>query len=96
VREREPTSTNEDLEIEVEGETHRGQRVVLRVSDEEIRQEIRYELLRHVDPDTYRAHEGDFMRAIAREIMWRLVKQWKARGVRTPVKIEPTDHRAGQ
>jgi hypothetical protein len=93
VREREPTSTTEVLKIEVDGETHRGQRVVLRVSDEEIRQEIRYELLRQVDPDVYRTHEGDFMRAIACEIMWRLVKQWKAR-MRTPVKVEPTDRRA--
>ena len=88
VREREPTSTTEDLKIEVDAKTYRGQRVVLRISDEEIRQEIRYGLLRQVDPDVYRTHEGDFMRAKAREIMWRLVKQSKAR---TPVKLERTD-----
>jgi len=92
VREREPTSTTEDLKIEVDGETHRGQRIVLRVSDEEIRQEIRYELLRRVDPDVYRTHEGDFMRAIAREVLWRLVKQSKAQGIR-PGRVEPTDGR---
>ena len=91
MREREPTSTNEDLEVEVDGETHRGQRVVLRMSDDEIRQEIRYELLRQVDPDVYRTHEGDFMRAIAREILWRLVKQSKVQGIRLPVMVEPTD-----
>ena len=91
MREREPTSTTEKLELEVDGETHRGQRVVLRVSDEEIRQEIRYELLRQVDPDVYRTHEGDFMRAIAREILWRLVKQWNAQRTRTAVEVEPTN-----
>lgn len=91
VREREPTSTTEDLKIEVDAKTYRGQRLVLRISDEEIRQEIRYGLLRQVDPDVYRAHEGDFMRAMAREIMWRLVKQSKAQGMRTPVKLERTD-----
>jgi hypothetical protein len=93
VREREPTSTTEDLEIEVDGETHRGQRLVLRVSDTEIRQEIRYESLRQVDPDCYTAREDDFMRAIAREILWRLVAQWKADGMRKPVKVEPRRRR---
>jgi hypothetical protein len=91
VREREPTSTTEDLRIEVDAKTYRGQLVVLRISDEEIRQEIRYGLLRQVDPDVYRTHEGDFMRAKAREIMWRLVKQSKAQGMRKPVKLERTD-----
>jgi hypothetical protein len=89
VREREPTSSTEDLEIEVAGAIHRGQRLVLRVSDDEIRQEIRYEGLRQVDPDCYTAREADFMGAIAREILWRLVAQWKAGGVRKPVKVEP-------
>jgi hypothetical protein len=92
VREREPTSTTEDLEIEVGGEIHRGQRLVLRVSDTEIRQEIRYESLRQVDPDRYTAREDDFMRAIAREILWRLVAQWTG-GVRKPVKVEPRRRR---
>jgi hypothetical protein len=93
VREREPTSTTEDLEIEVEGATHRGKRVVLRVSDQEIRQEIRFESLRQVDPDTYRSHEADYMRAIAREILWRLVAQSKAAGTRRPAKVEPRPRR---
>ena len=89
MREREPTSSTEDLEIEVGGEIHRGQRLVLRVSDSEIRQEIRYEGLRQVDPDSYTARESDFMRAIGLEILWRLVAQWKGAGVRKPVKVEP-------
>jgi hypothetical protein len=93
VREREPTSTNEALEITFDGETHRGQRIILRVSDSEIRQEIRYESLRQVDPDTYQAREADFMQAIAREHLWRLVRQWKAGGVRRPVKVEPRRRR---
>jgi hypothetical protein len=93
VREREPTSTIEDLEIEVDGATHRGKRVVLSVSDNEIRQEIRYESLRQVDPDTYRRHEADFMRAIAREILWRLVAQSKAGGTRRLAKVEPRPRR---
>jgi hypothetical protein len=96
VREREPTSTTEDLEIEVDGATRRGKRVVLRVSDQEIRQEIRYESLRQVDPDTYRSHEADFMRAIASEILWRLVAQSKAGGTRPPAKVEPRPQRQRQ
>ena len=82
MREREPTSTTEDLEIEVDGANHRGQRVVLHVSDTEVRQEIRYESLRRVDPDVYHVREADFMRSIAKEILWRLVAQWKS-GART-------------
>ena len=93
MREREPTSTTEDLKIEVDAKTYRGQRVVLRISDEEIRQEIRYGLLRQVDPDVYRTHEGDFMRAKAREILWRLVKQRNAQGIQTPKKLERPDRR---
>ena len=93
MREREPTSTTEALEVEFEGETHRGQRVILRVSDDEINQEIRYESLRQVDPDTYRLREADFMRSIAREILWRLVAQWKAGGTRRPKKVEPRRRR---
>lgn len=93
MREREPTSTTEDLEIDVDGTTRRGKRVVLRVSDDEIRQEIRYESLRQVDPDTYRTHEADFMRAIAREILWRLVAQSKAGRTRRPVKVELSPRR---
>jgi len=93
MREREPTSTTEDLEIEFDGETHRGQRLILRVSDEEIRQEIRYQSLRQVDPDTYHLREADFTRAIAREILWRLVAQWKGGGTRRPKKVEPRPRR---
>jgi hypothetical protein len=86
VLEREPTSITESLTIEVGGETHRGQRVVLMVSDTEVRQEIRYQSLRRVDPDVYAAADRDFMRAIANEILWRLVAQWKA--TREPAKVE--------
>jgi len=93
MREREPTSTTENLEIEFDGAMHRGQRLILRVSDEEIRQEVRYESLRQVDPDTYRLREGDFMRSIAREILWRLIAQWKAVGTRRPKKVEPRPRR---
>ena len=39
VKEREPTLTTGNLEIGVDGKTHRGQRVVLTVSETEIRQE---------------------------------------------------------
>ncbi|MGH7289160.1 MAG: hypothetical protein ACREI8_14190 [Myxococcota bacterium] len=97
MREREPTSTIEDLEIEVDGETHRGKRVVLTVSDTEIRQEIRYESLRQVDPESYAQAHTDFMSAIAREILWRLVAQWKAgwEGERLPAKVEPGPRRQG-
>lgn len=76
--EREPTSTVEKLEIDVHGTRHHGQRVVLVVSEAEVRQEIRYKDLRRVDPDVYALRDGDFMRAIANEILWRLVAQWKA------------------
>jgi hypothetical protein len=89
VREREPTSTTEPLELDVDGQTHRGERVILQISDAEIRQEIRYESLRQVDPDTYQLREADFMRSIAREILWRLVAQWKAGGTRRLKKVEP-------
>ena len=87
--ERWPTSFIEDFEIEVGSKTHRGKRVVLTVSDTEIRQEIRYQSLRRVDPDVYRTRDADFMRAIAREIMWRLVAQWKAETQHPQVKVEP-------
>jgi hypothetical protein len=91
VPEREPTSITENLAIEVGGEIHRGQRVVLMVSDTEVRQEVRYQSLRRVDPDVYAASDSDFMRAIASEILWRLVAQWKA--ARQPAKVEPRPKR---
>ena len=80
--EREPTSTLGELKIDFRGTPHRGQRVVLVVSDTEVRQEIRYKDLRRVDPDVYTVREADFMRAIANEILWRLVAQSKGEGVR--------------
>jgi hypothetical protein len=86
--ERWPTSIIEDFEIEVGSKTHRGKRVVLRVSDTEIRQEIRYQSLRRVDPDVYRTRDADFMRAIAREIMWRLVAQSKAEAAHPQAEVE--------
>jgi hypothetical protein len=93
VPEREPTSTIENLEIEVDGTIHRGQRVVLMVSGTEVRQEIRYESLRRVDPEVYASAHTDFMRAIASEILWRLVAQTKAGGTRRPEKVEPRPRR---
>jgi len=93
VREREPTSTSECLELEVEGETHRGERIVLTVSETEIRQEIRYASLRRVDPDVYALAEADFMRAIASEILWRLVAQSKAGETHRLEKVEPRSRR---
>jgi len=83
--EREPTSKTEELKIDVNGTLHRGQRVVLVVSDTEVRQEIRYKGLRRVDPDVYSIRDRDFMSAIAREILWRLVAQWKAERARAPL-----------
>ena len=90
--EREPTSTTEVLKIDVDGVSHRGRRVVLKVSDTEIRQEIRFESLRQVDPEVYALREADFMRAMASEILWRLVAQWKAGGTRQE-KVEPRSRR---
>ena len=87
--EREPTLITEHLAIAFEGKMHRGQRVVLVVSDTEIRQEVRYKSLRQVDPEPYRSQETDFMRAVAREMLWRLVREWKAGGVAKPAKVEP-------
>ena len=80
--EREPTSSLEELKIDFRGTLHRGQRVVLVVSDTEVRQEIRYKDLRRVDPDVYAVREAHFMRAIANEILWRLVAQSKGEGAR--------------
>lgn len=92
--EREPTSTLEDLEIEVDGTIQRGQRVVLTVSNTEVRQEIRYGSLRRVDPEVYTAAHSAFMLAIAREILWRLVAESKAAGgTRRPVTLEPRPRR---
>jgi hypothetical protein len=88
VLEREPTSTTESLTIQVVGENHRGQRVALMVSDTEVRQKIRYQSLRRVDPEVDASRDADFMRAIANEILWRLVAQWKAGGAREPEKVE--------
>jgi len=82
--EREPTSKTEELKIDVNGTMHRGQRVVLVVSDTEVRQEIRYKGLRRADPDVYSIRDQDFMSAIAREILWRLVAQWKTEQARRP------------
>ena len=78
--EREPTLITEPIKVQFDGETHRGQRVVLIVSDTEIRQEVRYKALRKVDPASYHQAEADFMRAISREMLWRLVREWKAEG----------------
>ena len=80
--EREPTSTLEELKIDFRGTLHRGRRVVLMVSDTEVRQEIRYKDLRRVDPEVYARREADFMRAIAKEILWRLVAQSRGEGAR--------------
>jgi hypothetical protein len=63
------------------------------MGDEEIRQEIRYGSLRRVDPDAYHLREADFMRAIAKEILWRLVAQSKAGDARRPAKVEPRPRR---
>jgi hypothetical protein len=82
--EREPTSKTEQLTIDVNGTIHRGRRVVLVVSDTEVRQEVRYKELRRVDPDVYSVADRDFMSAIAREILWRLVAQWKTEQARRP------------
>ena len=57
---------------------------MLIVSDTEIRQEIRYKDLRRVDPDIYAMRDADFMRAIASEILWRLVAQSKGELPRRP------------
>jgi hypothetical protein len=81
--EREPISRVEEFKVDVHGTFHRGQRVVLIVSETEVRQELRYKGLRRVDPDVYALRDSDFMRAIASEIMWRLVAQWKAERART-------------
>jgi hypothetical protein len=82
--EREPTSTIEELKIDFRGTLHKGQRVVLIVSDTEVRQEIRYKDLRRVDPDVYAVRDADFMRSIASEILWRLVAQSKGELPRRP------------
>ena len=89
MQERWPTSRTEPLEIEVMGHTHRGQRVILTVSDTEIRQEVRYGALRKVDADVYRLGEADFMRSIAKEILWRLVMESKPGARGRPAKVEP-------
>ena len=88
MKERETTSTTENLEIVIDGESYHGQRVVLRVSDSETRQEIRYESLRDVDPKAYGPTDDVFMRAIAREILRDLVDQWRSAGSQQPVKGE--------
>jgi hypothetical protein len=84
VKDREPTLTTEVLEVEVDAETHHGQRAVRMLSDTEIQQEIRYESLREVDPEAYAPADADFMRAIAHIILRGLVEQWKVRGTRRP------------
>lgn len=89
MQERWPTSRTENFSIAVGGQTHRGQRVVLTVSDTEIRQEVRYASLRQVDPDTYRLGEADFMRSIAKEILFRLVTEAKGKAPTRPTKVEP-------
>jgi hypothetical protein len=93
MQERWPTSRTESFSIDIGGQRHRGQRVVLTVSDTEIRQEVRYASLRQVDPDTYRLGEADFMRSIAKEILWRLIEQAKPGTTRRPARVAP---RAGR
>jgi hypothetical protein len=88
MQERWPTSRTEDFVIEVGGHSHRGQRVVLTVSDTEIRQEVRYGSQRQVDPDVYRLGEADFMRSIAKEIMWRLIVLEEGGPPRGPTKLD--------
>jgi len=78
VKDREPTLMTEDLEVEVDGETHHGLRAVRMLSDTGIQQEIRYESLREVDPEAYAPADADFMRAIAHIILRGLVEQWRA------------------
>jgi hypothetical protein len=88
MRERWPTSQTDELAVTVGGQRHRGQRVVLTVSDHEIRQEIRYGEWRKVDPDTYRLGEADFMRSIAKEILFRLVTESKGGAPTRPTKVD--------
>ena len=75
----EPTSRTETLEVEIDGEVHRGERVLLTVDDREIHQEIRFKDLRQTDPRVYVSSDAAFMAAIARVIFRILVERWKAR-----------------
>ena len=93
--EREPISSREELKIDFRGTLHRGQRVVLVVSDTEVRQEIRYKDLRRVDPDVYALREAHFMRAIANEILWRLVAQSKGESARPVPRVPVAGPSAG-
>jgi hypothetical protein len=80
----ESTSRTETLEVEIDGEVHRGERVLLTIDDREIHQEIRFKDLRQTDPRVYVSSDAAFMGAIAKVIFRILVERWNGRERRRP------------
>jgi hypothetical protein len=78
---------SEPIEIEIHGEVRHGRRTVS--GEHELHQVIQFESLRAEDPNGYKPDDHAFMRAMAQAMLRDLVEQWKARGLRKPVKVEP-------
>ena len=83
------TYSSETIEIEIDGETHRGIWFVWFITGtDELRHEVRFWDLRQIDPKPHRPRERGRMRAMARVALRDLVEQWKAQQAKRPVKVE--------
>ena len=78
MKRRAPKSRTETIEVELDGEIHRGERIVTGVH--ELHQVVQFEALRKRDVNDYEPGDEAFMRAIAKVILRDLVEQWKAQG----------------
>ena len=81
------TYSSDAIEIEIDGETHRGIRFI--TGTDELRQDVHFWHLRQLDPKPHRPRDVGRMRRRARVILRDLVVQWKEQEARRPVKVEP-------
>ena len=81
------TYSSEPVEVEIDGETHRGIRFITGI--DELRQEVHFWDLRQIDPKPHRPRDVARMRRMARVILRDLVEQWKVQEARRPVKVQP-------
>jgi len=79
-----PRRRHEEIEIELDGRSYRGERSVS--GEHELAQEVRFEASRVRDPNDYDAGDEDLMHDVARKILRDLVEQTLGRG---PLPVEP-------
>ena len=81
-----PRRRREEIEIELEGRSYRGERSV--TGEHELAQEVRFEARRVRDPNDYDPDDDDLMRDVAKKLLRDLVEQTLGRG---PLRVEPRE-----